>query len=148
MKISVKAITAFMLLTACASQPASGPSAPASASPNANPSPSTSVISLGFETKSCNMATQQETDGPVQTWVNDTTLKIEAKARANCAVLIKTGRYELKGKAIELFYTPGACGVEGAPSCVRCECDHPVSYTLSNLPKGDYTVTLTKEEAK
>lgn len=146
MKISVKAITLFTLLTACAgtSQPASGPSAPASASPSA----SSAAISLGFETKACDMATQQEKEGPIQTWVNDTTLKIEAKARANCNVTIKTGRYELKAKAIELFYTPNVCGVEGAPDCVRCECDHPVTYTLNNLPKGQYTVTLKKETAQ
>lgn len=136
-------------LSACSStgQPAPKPSSQASGQPSAQPS---AGIALDFATKACNqtLSVRQTAPEPVQTWIDATTLRIEAKANANCAVTIKTGRYELAGDTIRLFYTPGACGVSGAPSCVRCQCDHPVTYTLRNLPKRSYTVSLSADPAQ
>lgn len=134
------------LLSACAGQ--SSPSGQSSGQPTAQPG-----IQLSFETKACSqsmnvsqMRVSQERAGTLtQTWVDSTTLRIEGEASANCGVKIKTGRHQLSGKQIKLFYTPEACGVPGGPNCTRCNCNHPVTYTLRNLPRDDYSVTLEQE---
>ena len=134
----------ILLLAGCMPAPAPAPK------PSASPTIS-AAVQLSFEAKACSqaMTVSQESDSGIrQTWLPDGSLQIQAGASANCAVRVESGRYELRGKQLKLFYTAQACGVAGAPTCVRCVCDHPVTYTLRNLPRADYEVSLEEDKPK
>ncbi|HEY9843299.1 MAG: hypothetical protein ACAI44_27130 [Candidatus Sericytochromatia bacterium] len=141
----MKALSRLLLMCLAGCAPASQPT------PQPTPSPTpTAAITMSFATKVCNqtLTVAQTAEGGIQqTWLADG-LQITASASANCAVKILSGRFELRGKQLKLFYTAEACGVAGAPQCVRCMCDHPVTYTLHNLPKADYQISLEQDQPK
>lgn len=145
------ALLCCALLSACQTsqnaqeqtRPGNQTSTPASVAPSKS-----AEIQLDFATQACKGATglrSQAQNNLSQNWLNDSTLEIKASVNANCAVKILSGRYKLQGQQLTLYYTADVCGQPGKPSCVRCQCDHPVSYTLRGLPRADYQIALESD---
>ena len=77
-----------------------------------------------------------------QTWINENTLRIEAKGVVNCDAQVVCPRYEIQGDSIvlkfgEVYNTPFMAAA--------CICPHDLTYEISGLEKKDYQISIEKE---
>ena len=72
------------------------------------------------------------------TWINSTTLVIEAHITINCANTIVNVSYSINGTKILLYYDVAG---EGNADCM---CPHKVIYRLEQINKKNYTIEFGK----
>jgi hypothetical protein len=78
-------------------------------------------------------------------WLDDTTLRVTACVRLNCAEKIGGGDFRLSGNKITLIYRSPTCGNDEFP-CARCLRAYVLIYKFSHIKKDTYHFELERAE--
>jgi len=76
-----------------------------------------------------------------KTWMDGSTLVVEAYVKTFCGGATITGDYALEGDNLILKYRVKAEG-----PVTRCNCVHKVVYEISNLERRNYSISIIREE--
>jgi hypothetical protein len=96
---------------------------------------------LDFTTAPCIPTIDPYTQPPAgilnQTWTDHRMLSVEAYLKTYCGGAVISGDYTVQGDHLVLFYNVTAQG-----PVTSCLCTHRLVYTISNIEKREYRVTI------
>ena len=75
------------------------------------------------------------------TWVSQDTLVIEGFVKTFCSGAAITGDYRMNGNDLILVYN-----VKAGPIVTTCNCARRVVYRISNLPRQNYSISITTDQ--
>ncbi|MFH1240448.1 MAG: hypothetical protein V1672_04490 [Candidatus Diapherotrites archaeon] len=76
-------------------------------------------------------------------WEDNSTLKVRAYVRTNCAEDVLNGDFKIEENKITLVYEASDC-METEMGCAECDCVHEINYTFSNIAKKEYEFEIEK----
>ena len=75
------------------------------------------------------------------TWVSPDTLVVEGFVKTFCGGAAITGDYRVDGNNLILVYS-----VRAGPVVTTCNCARKVVYRISNLPRRNYSISITSDK--